>query len=80
MLTLLSDQPDFTAQPGAMSEPTDVAAGDWTLVVDRSARSVPAGTHPLATLVGTTESLPTTTSEPAATASRARPPTHCPRR
>jgi hypothetical protein len=61
MLTLLSDQLDFmldlTAKPDALGEPTEVAAGDWALVVDQSARIVPAGTHPLATFTGTTESF-----------------------
>lgn len=61
MLTLLSDQLgfmlDLTAKPDALSEPTEVAAGDWTLVVDHSARIVPAGTSSLATFSGTTESF-----------------------
>jgi len=61
MLTLLSDQLSFmlgfTAEPDALSEPTEVAAGDWALVVDQSARIVPAGTNPLATFTGTTESF-----------------------
>ena len=61
MLTLLSDQLSFmldvTAKPGALSEPTEVAAGDWSLVVDRSARLVPAGANPRAIFTGTTESF-----------------------
>jgi uncharacterized protein (TIGR03083 family) len=61
MLTLLSDQLSFmiglTTKPDALSEPTQVAAGDWALVVDQSARLVPAGTNPLATFTGTTESF-----------------------
>ncbi|ONI78324.1 hypothetical protein BWI15_02285 [Kribbella sp. ALI-6-A] len=61
MLTLLSDQLSFmlglTAKPDALSEPTEVAAGDWALVVDQRARILPAGTNPLATFTGTTESF-----------------------
>lgn len=61
MLTLLSDQLDFmlglTAEPDALSEPTEVAAGDWALVVDHSARLVPADITPHATFTGTTESF-----------------------
>ena len=61
MLTLLSDQLSFmlgfTAHPDALSEPTEVAAGDWVLVVDQSARIVPAATNPIATFTGTTESF-----------------------
>jgi uncharacterized protein (TIGR03083 family) len=61
MLTLLSDQLSFmlgfTAKADALSEPTEVAAGDWALVVDQSARLVPAGPDPLATFTGTTESF-----------------------
>ncbi|NDI47069.1 maleylpyruvate isomerase family mycothiol-dependent enzyme [Goekera deserti] len=61
MLTLLSDQLSFmldvTAEPDALSEPTEVAAGDWSLVIDQSVRLVPAGTNPLVTFTGTTESF-----------------------
>jgi uncharacterized protein (TIGR03083 family) len=61
MLTLLSDQLSFmldlTAKPDALSEPAEVAAGDWALVVDHSARLVPACDDPLATFTGTTESF-----------------------
>jgi uncharacterized protein (TIGR03083 family) len=61
MLILLSDQLSFmlgfTSKPDALSEPTEVAVGDWSLVVDQSARIVPAGANPLATFTGTTESF-----------------------
>jgi uncharacterized protein (TIGR03083 family) len=61
MLTLLSDQLSFmlgfTSNPDALSQPTEVAVGDWSLVVDQSARIVPAGANPLATFTGTTESF-----------------------
>lgn len=61
MLTLLSDQLAFmlelTAVPDAVGAPTEVAAGDWSLVLDRSARLVPAGPDPLASFSGTTESF-----------------------
>jgi uncharacterized protein (TIGR03083 family) len=61
MLTLLSDHLSFmlgfTAKPDALSQTTEVAAGDWTLVVDQDARLVPAGTNPPATFHGTTESF-----------------------
>jgi uncharacterized protein (TIGR03083 family) len=61
MLTLLADHLSFmltmTAKPDALSEPVQVVAGDWALVVDQGARLVPAGTNPPATFTGTTESF-----------------------
>jgi hypothetical protein len=47
----------MTAKPDALSEPVQVVAGDWALVVDQGARLVPAGTNPRATFTGTTESF-----------------------
>jgi uncharacterized protein (TIGR03083 family) len=61
MLTLLSDHLSFmldlTAKPDTLSGPSEVAAGDWTLVIDQSVRLAPTGSNPLATFTGTTESF-----------------------
>ena len=78
MLTLLSDPPSFmlnmTAKPDALSEPTEVRAGGWTLVVDQGARLVPTGTNPLASFTSNVRSFAPSTATLCESAWTARTP------
>jgi uncharacterized protein (TIGR03083 family) len=47
----------FTSMPDVLSEPTEVGAGAWALVIDAGVRLVPAGTNPTATFTGAPEAF-----------------------